>query len=46
MVHHAALCQLGKRLVGILHGCLMTRSTYDEDKAWSTPAQNDQHAAA
>ena len=32
--HHAALRQLGNRLVGILHGCLKTRSNYDEDTAW------------
>jgi len=32
--HHAALRQLGNRLVGILHGCLRTRSLYDEDTAW------------
>jgi hypothetical protein len=33
--HHAALRQLGNRLVGILHGCLKTRSIYDEHKAWA-----------
>jgi hypothetical protein len=32
--HHTALRQLGNRLVGILHGCLKTRSVYDEDTAW------------
>src|SRR5256885_150742 len=32
--HHAALRQLGNRLVGILHGCLKTRTNYDEDTAW------------
>ena len=32
--HHAALRQLGNRLVGILHGCLKTRSAYCEDIAW------------
>ena len=32
--HHAALRQLGNRLVGILHGCLKTRTPYDEDTAW------------
>src|SRR3954462_4221838 len=37
--HHAALRQLGNRLVGILHGCLKTRTHYDEDTAWpSAPA--------
>ncbi|MFL6096751.1 MAG: IS110 family transposase [Blastococcus sp.] len=34
--HHAALRQLGNRLVGILHGCLKTRTPYDEDTAWPT----------
>ncbi|GAA2869583.1 IS110 family transposase [Pseudonocardia halophobica] len=33
--HHAALRQLGNRLVGILHGCLKTRTTYDETTAWA-----------
>ncbi len=32
--HHAALRQLSNRLVGILHGCLKTHSTYREDIAW------------
>jgi len=32
--HHAALRQLGNRLVGILHGCLKTHTHYDEDTAW------------
>ena len=32
--HHAALRQLGNRLVGILHGCLKTRTAYREDTAW------------
>jgi transposase len=32
--HHAALRQLANRLVGILHGCLKTRSRYSEDTAW------------
>ena len=38
--HHAALRQLGNRLVGILHGCLKTRTHYDETTAWAhqTPA--------
>ncbi|GAA4251577.1 hypothetical protein GCM10022255_044770 [Dactylosporangium darangshiense] len=31
--HHAALRQLGNRLVGILHGCLKTRTAYDENTA-------------
>jgi hypothetical protein len=33
--HHAALRQLGNRLVGILHGCLKTRTSYDETTAWA-----------
>ena len=31
--HQAALRQLGNRLVGILHGCLKTRTPYDEHTA-------------
>ena len=33
--HHAALRQLSNRLVGILHGCLKTRTPYSEATAWS-----------
>jgi hypothetical protein len=33
--HHAALRHLANRLVGILHGCLKTRTLYDEATAWS-----------
>jgi hypothetical protein len=33
--HHAALRQLGNRLVGILHGCLKTRTPYNEATAWA-----------
>ena len=33
--HHAALRQLGNRLVGILHGCLKTDTLYDEHTAWA-----------
>jgi transposase len=33
--HHAALRQLANRLVGILHGCLKTGTTYHEATAWS-----------
>ena len=32
--HNAALRQLANRLVGILHGCLKTNTTYDEATAW------------
>jgi transposase len=37
--HHAALRQLANRLVGILHGCLKTRTLYDEATAWSHRAE-------
>jgi hypothetical protein len=33
--HQAALRQLANRLVGILHGCLKTRTTYSETTAWA-----------
>jgi hypothetical protein len=33
--YNAALRQLANRLVGILHGCLKTRTPYDETTAWS-----------
>jgi hypothetical protein len=33
--HNAALRKLANRLVGILHGCLKTRTPYDEATAWS-----------
>jgi transposase len=33
--HHAALRHLANKLVGILHGCLKTRTCYDEATAWS-----------
>jgi transposase len=33
--YNAALRQLANRLVGILHGCLKTGTTYDETTAWS-----------
>jgi transposase len=33
--HNDALRRLANRLVGILHGCLKTRTLYDEDAAWS-----------
>ncbi|WP_328504389.1 IS110 family transposase [Streptomyces sp. NBC_00457] len=40
--YNPALRQLDNRLVGILHGCLKTRTLYDEATAWShhayTPA--------
>ena len=33
--YSAALRQLANRLVGILHGCLKTRTRYDETTAWA-----------
>ena len=33
--HNAALRKLANRLAGILHGCLKTRTLYDESTAWS-----------
>ncbi len=33
--HNPALRKLANRLVGILHGCLKTRTVYDEATAWS-----------
>jgi len=32
--HHQALRAVGNRLVGFLHGCLKTRTLYDENIAW------------
>jgi transposase len=37
--HRAALRQLANRLVGILHGCLKSRTVYDEATAWSHPVE-------
>ncbi len=34
-LHHQALRALGNRLVGILHGCLRSRTLYDEHTAWA-----------
>jgi len=36
---NAALRQLANRLVGILHGCLRTRTLYDEATAWPHTTQ-------
>jgi hypothetical protein len=33
--HNDALRRLANRLVGILHGCLKTRTPYDENTAWN-----------
>jgi hypothetical protein len=44
--HHAALRQLANRLVGILHGCLATGTTYTEDTAWAHHSHQARPAAA
>jgi transposase len=44
--HHAALRQLANRLVGILHGCLKTRTLYDEATAWPQHASQQIRTAA
>ncbi|MEV6056734.1 IS110 family transposase [Streptomyces sp. NPDC052107] len=41
--YNPALRQVGNRLVGILHGCLKSRTLYDEATAWSHHAHP--HAA-
>lgn len=33
--HNAALRHVANRLVGILHGCLASRTIYDETTAWA-----------
>ncbi len=43
--HHTALRQLGNRLVGILHGCLKTGTTYNETTAWPALKQDQKVAA-
>ena len=37
--YNPALRQVGNRLVGILHGCLKTRTHYDEATAWAHHGQ-------
>jgi hypothetical protein len=44
--HRPALRQLANRLVGILHGCLKTRTLYDEAVAWPSHAGNEINTAA
>jgi Transposase IS116/IS110/IS902 family len=44
--HQAALRQLANRLVGILHGCLKTRTRYDEATAWPRHAGQEIKPAA
>jgi transposase len=42
--HNDALRRLANRLVGILHGCLKTRTLYDEDTAWGHRTKTSQAA--
>jgi transposase len=44
--HRTAQRHLANHLVGILHGCLKTRTPYDEATAWPHPAATPDHAAA
>jgi len=44
--HNDALRRLANRLVGILHGCLKTRTLYDEATAWSHRQNLPQSAVA
>jgi transposase len=44
--HNAALRKLASRLVGILHGCLKTRTPYDEATAWPQQEKIPQSDAA
>jgi transposase len=44
--HNDALRRIANRLVGILHGCLKTRTLYDEDTAWGHRRNLPQSPAA
>jgi transposase len=44
--HNDALRRLASRLVGILHGCLKTRTCYDEATAWGQRENIPQSEAA
>ena len=44
--HNDALRRLANRLVGILHGCLKTRTLYDEATAWAHRQDLHQSAVA
>jgi transposase len=44
--HNPALRQLANRLVGILHGCLKTRTLYDESTAWPQQVAATEQTAA
>ena len=45
-LHHQALRALANRLVGYLHGCLRTRTPYNEHTAWNHRQQTHDHIAA
>ncbi len=45
-LHHQALRALGNRLVGYLHGCLRTRTHYNEHTAWAHRQNNKTPIAA
>jgi hypothetical protein len=44
--HNDALRRLASRLAGILHGCLKTRTLYDEATAWGHRKTSQSPAAA
>ena len=44
--HNDALRRVANKLVGILHGCLKTRTLYDETTAWSHRGKTPQSDAA
>jgi transposase len=44
--HNAALRQVSNRLVGILHGCLKTRTSYSEATAWPSGVDRTEPLAA
>jgi hypothetical protein len=44
--HHAALRHVGNRLVGILHGCLIHHTAYDENTAWGHRSDKELQRAA
>ena len=45
-LHHQALRALGNRLVGYLHGCLRSRTVYDEAVAWGHRQSSEEPTAA
>ena len=44
--HNDVLRRLANRLVGILHGCLKTRTLYNEDTAWAHRTKTTQNDLA